>query len=206
MRDRTLVIDTATPACSVALFENRQLLDHRYEEIGRGHAERLVPMIAELPTAGQAARIAVNRGPGSFTGIRIGLAVARSLALVWDSAIETYSTHALMAAMARKAMDEPRPITVAMQGGHGELFIQDFHPDGKESGSIVSVPVDEVADEYSATCYAGTAAKLLADKGNGTHVGPAYPDASCWPLLADTDKSSDFTPLYIRPPDAKRPN
>ncbi len=204
MRDRTLVIDTATSACSVALFENRQLLDRRYEEIGRGHAERLVPMIAQLPAAGQAARIAVNRGPGSFTGIRIGLAVARSLALVWDSEIETYSTHALVAAIARDQMNEPQPITVAMQGGHGELFIQDFRSDGKKNGPIASVPIAEAADEHSAACYAGSAAQMLADKGDGVPVAPTYPDASCWPLLAETDKSSDFTPLYIRPPDAKR--
>ena len=66
---RLLAIDTATEACSAALFENGRLVAGTREVIGRGHAERLVPMIAELPGRGQAERIAVSLGPGSFTEI-----------------------------------------------------------------------------------------------------------------------------------------
>ena len=70
--------------------------------LGRGHAERLVPMIADLPERGRASSIAVARGPGSFTGVRIGLAVARSLAFAWGATPQGYSTMALVAAMARQ--------------------------------------------------------------------------------------------------------
>ncbi|MBC7985373.1 MAG: tRNA (adenosine(37)-N6)-threonylcarbamoyltransferase complex dimerization subunit type 1 TsaB, partial [Sphingomonadaceae bacterium] len=62
-----LVIDTATEACSVALFDGEALVAERHEMVGRGHAERLIPMIAELPGKGRADRILVDCGPGSFT-------------------------------------------------------------------------------------------------------------------------------------------
>jgi tRNA threonylcarbamoyl adenosine modification protein YeaZ len=95
---RTLVIDSATEACSVALFEGGRPVAGNYEVIGRGHAERLVPMIAELPERGRAERVAVSLGPGSFTGVRIGLAAARALGLAWQAKVVGYPTLALVAA------------------------------------------------------------------------------------------------------------
>ena len=82
---RSLAIETATEACSVALFDGDKVVDGRHEVLGRGHAERLVPMIAELPDKGRAQRILVSLGPGSFTGVRIGLAVARALGIAWGA-------------------------------------------------------------------------------------------------------------------------
>ena len=105
---RTLVIDSATEACSVALFEDGALLAGACEVIGRGHAERLVPMIAELPDKGRAERIVVSLGPGSFTGVRIGLAAARALGLAWQAEVLGYPTLALVAAMARAAARRAR--------------------------------------------------------------------------------------------------
>src|SRR3546814_8204244 len=68
----TLVIDTATAACSVALIDDGRAVADRHEIVGRGHAERLLPMIAELPGGGRADEILVDVGPGSFTGTRVG--------------------------------------------------------------------------------------------------------------------------------------
>ena len=82
--DRTLVIETATAACSVALVEAGAVVDRRHEVVGRGHAERLVPMIAELlQDAPTPDAVLVDCGPGSFTGIRVGLAAARAFGLAW---------------------------------------------------------------------------------------------------------------------------
>src|SRR3546814_20944395 len=66
---RHLVIDSASEACSVALLEAGAVVDYRHEVIGRGHAERLVPLIAELAGGGRADVIAAGCGPGRFAGV-----------------------------------------------------------------------------------------------------------------------------------------
>jgi tRNA threonylcarbamoyl adenosine modification protein YeaZ len=84
---RTLAIETAGTACSIALLDNDIIVAERHESVGRGHAERLIPWIAELPGGGRADRIIVGCGPGSFTGVRIGIAAARALGLGWGVAV-----------------------------------------------------------------------------------------------------------------------
>ena len=98
---RTLAVDCATEACSVALFDGARLIAGEYRVLGRGHAEHLMPIIASMPGKGQADRIAVSLGPGSFTGVRIGMAATRALALAWGAEILGYPSLALVAAMAR---------------------------------------------------------------------------------------------------------
>ena len=94
-----LVIDSATAACSAALIDHGGLLiEERHEIVGRGHAERLVPMIAELLSGHRPDAILVDCGPGSFTGIRVGLAAARGLAIGWKVPLSGYSSLALLAA------------------------------------------------------------------------------------------------------------
>lgn len=93
---RRLVIETAGPACSVALFDDAELLACAHERVGRGHAERLLPMIAELaPT--RVDEVLVDRGPGSFTGLRVGLAAAIGLGIGWACPVRGYDALALLA-------------------------------------------------------------------------------------------------------------
>lgn len=200
---RTLAIETATAACSVALLENGALVAERHEIVGRGHAERLVPMIAELPDHGRADLILVDCGPGSFTGVRVGLAAARALALAWGAEVRGYSSLALIAA---RAMEAGEPVAVALTGGHGEIFLQRFsgapmQPLGP-SASLPPAQAGAIAPE--AKVFGSGAAALVAARGWGEAV-EAWPRAADVTLLPEQLAALPPRPLYGRPPDAKLP-
>lgn len=201
--DTVLVIDTATEACSVALFAGDHLLASDYAVLGRGHAERLVPMIAALPGRGRAGSILVNCGPGSFTGVRVGLAAARALSLAWNVPVSGYSTLALIAAMARRGLDMPQAIDVAMTGGHGEFFVQGFAADGKPTSALASLSPDAAAAVCTQMVVAGSMAEaVVAARGFGTALA-LVPDARAAHLLGADMRTLPPDPLYGRGADAK---
>ena len=198
---RTLAIECATEACSVALFDGETVLDSAHKVLGRGHAEQLVPMIAELPGKGEAGRIAVSLGPGSFTGVRIGVATARALGLAWQVPVFGYPTLALVAAMARRS--HPGAVTVGMTGGHGEWFVQDFAADGLPEDKAHSlVPADAAARRNHAVIAGSKAEELTGPDGTALEL---LPDARRFLQLPGTLITSDLAPLYGRPPDARLP-
>lgn len=201
---RTLVIESTTEACSTALFDGTTLVAGTCEIIGRGHAERLVPMIAGLPGKGRADRIVVSLGPGSFTGVRIGLAAARALGLAWKAEVLGYPTLALIAAMARET--HPGPVTVCMTGGHGEWFVQDFGADGLPENRVRSLPPGEAATTDGHRTTAGSKAGELAALARADRVAiDVLPDARRFAWLPDSLLTDDLAPLYGRPPDARLP-
>ena len=201
---RTLVIDSATEACSVALFEGAQLLAGDWRMLGCGHAEQLVPMIAALPDRGRAGRIAVALGPGSFTGVRVGLAAARALAFAWQSDLIGYPTLALVAAMARQQAGA-QGLAVVMTGGHGEWFAESFDAGGASSRPLASLkPADAVAACTEELVAGSQAEALVAARGSGAAL-PVWPDAREFALLPRSALADRVEPLYGRPPDAKLP-
>lgn len=200
---KTLVIDCATEACSVALFDGDDLIAGECRVLGRGHAEALVPMIAALPGKGRADRIAVALGPGSFTGVRVGLAAARALALAWRCALIGYPTLALVAAMARDEAGA-QPCTVAMTGGHGEWFVQPFGADGLPTADLASL-TPEAAAAVSTDLIAGSQAEALVVRRGSGRALPLHPDARSFALLPPALLGAADHPLYGRAPDARLP-
>jgi tRNA threonylcarbamoyl adenosine modification protein YeaZ len=200
---RTLAIETASEACSVALFESAALLAHDHRVIGRGHAEALVPMISALPDKGRADRILVSLGPGSFTGVRIGLATARALGFAWGAEVLGYPTLALVAAQAL-AEHPGAPVTVCVNGGHGEWFVQDFGANGMPVTDAASLTPDAAAARESAGVIVGSrAADLAARLPSPAPLALALlPDARAVPLLPGALLTSALAPIYGRGPDA----
>ncbi len=186
------------------MFEKGKLIDSRIEVLGRGHAERLVPMIAELPDHGRASLIRVSLGPGSFTGTRIGIAAARALGVAWQAKVVGYPTLSLVAAMAREERGNV-PILVAMAGGHGELFVQSFGSGGKPDGPHASMKPGAASTHSDIAVVAGSkAADLVSLRGSGENLA-LLPDAAHTYLLDETVFTEALTPIYGRPPDARLP-
>lgn len=203
---RTLAIETAAEACSVALFEDGKLLAHAHELVGRGHAERLVPMIGELPGRGRAGRVLVDCGPGSFTGVRVGLAAARAFGLAWRAEVAGYSSLALIAATAF-AEPEPAPmLSVAIVGGHGEYFIQRFRKEGVTAITpLQSLRPDEAAALCGADPIAGSGAEAMRAAGASGRALAIHPDARNTALLPPALADLPPSPIYGRAPDARLP-
>ena len=200
---RILAIESATEACSAALFEDNNLIAGLHETIGRGHVERLIPMVAELPDKGRASRVVVSLGPGSFTGVRIGLAASRALGLAWQAEVVGYPTLALVASMAVE--QEAEPVSICMTGGHGEWFAQDFSAEGFPETELASLSPETAARVLRHGRVAGSqASALVALRGYGQAL-PLLPDARCVPLLPRALLTHALSPVYGRPPDARLP-
>lgn len=201
---QTLVIDTATSACSVALFRDADVVASHYEVIKRGHAERLLPLIADLPQQGRADRIKVNVGPGSFTGIRVGVAAARALGLAWGIPVSGYGCPALVAAMARIGNPASTDIDVILTGGHGEFFFQSFDQTGAAQAEPVSLaPQALVLQSRAGIVATDTVGSIDSLLLNRVFID-ILPDASSWHLIS-AGAPLPASPVYCRAPDAKLP-
>ena len=196
-----LAIDTSTAACTVALFAaDGVCVASQGEQIGRGHSERLVPMIAEVVGTHRPATILAGVGPGSFTGIRVGIAAAHGLAIGWGAEVHGLSSLALLAASA--GVDGP--VAAVVDGGHGELFVQMF--DGATLdplSALLNAPPEEAAAAVTGDRAVGPGAeRLIAALGRGTAI-PAWPSAANALRLPAELRTLPPKPLYARAPDAK---
>ena len=199
-----LVIETATAALSVALFDGETLLDHHHEIVGRGHAERLLPVISALLGSRRPHAIAVDCGPGSFTGIRVGLAAAQGLRIAWGLPTHGFSSTALIAAGAET---DDEGCAVALTGGHGEVFVEMFSAPPLRSLSPVRslTPADAALTIHQARVHGSGAAAGVAARGWGEAID-ALPDARDFARLPAELARLPLRPLYGRAPDAKLPS
>jgi tRNA threonylcarbamoyladenosine biosynthesis protein TsaB len=196
-----LAFDTSSAACTAALFDDGgACLGTRDEIIGRGHAERLVPMIAELLDGRTADRILVGVGPGSFTGIRVAIAAAHGLAIGWSAKIEGMCSLALLAA---GATGEGQ-VAAAVAGGHGELFVRQFDAaSGEARSELRNLSPRDAAAFIDAPLVVGSgAAQLVGARGWG-EARDAFPSAANALRLPHSLRSLAPRPVYARAPDAR---
>ncbi len=220
-----LAIDTSEQACSVALVENSRVRDSRTEIIGRGHAERLLPLIAERLAAhnmtyGDLTRIAVTTGPGTFTGLRIGLSVARGLALQGDIPCIGLTGLQVLAAQTMDQLDDGRPVHAMITGRGGQAFLQTFQGrsvDGLPTplGDPIGLDAEDIADRVnkSGGVLAGSGVLLPKEKGlfdplkaqttpdRVSQICPATLGQLAW-SLAPAEYPPE--PTYFRAADAKK--
>ncbi|QNA84524.1 tRNA (adenosine(37)-N6)-threonylcarbamoyltransferase complex dimerization subunit type 1 TsaB [Sphingomonas sp. So64.6b] len=200
---RTLVIETATAACSVALIESGAVIASCHEVVGRGHAERLIPMIAELPDGGRADRILVDCGPGSFTGVRVGIAAARALAFGWQAGVHGFSSLPLIAAAGFAARPERDTLAVVLEGGHGEVFMQLFHAPLAAAGPFGSLQPEAALAALGDHLAIGNGVHWLSALDPALDVTERLPDAADATLLPAEFTNLPARPIYGRAPDAK---
>ena len=196
-----LVIETATPACSIALFDGSRLVRESHAILGRGHAERLIPMIAELVEGMRPDAILVDCGPGSFTGVRVGLAAAHGLAIGWRASLAGFSSTALIAAGAEGA---PSEIGIALQGGHGELFVQSYGGEPLAArDDLRSLGPEDAAAAIPAALVLGSGAEALVRARGYGDWAEALPRAAHAARLPACLRNLAPDPIYGRAPDAK---
>lgn len=195
-----LAIDTSTAACTAALLgEHGELLAGSDEVIGRGHAERLMPMVAELLGGRRPERILVGVGPGSFTGIRVGIAAAHGMAIGWGAEVSGMSSLALLAASAGAG----GPVAAAMAGGHGELFVQQFGAGLEPTSELLNLPPAGAAAAVDSDLIVGPGAAALLEARGWGEARDCWPSAAYAFALPPALRSLPAAPLYARAPDAK---
>lgn len=211
-----LALDTAMAACSVAVWRDGTTLAARREEMARGQAEALVPMIRDVMAEAAVAwadldRVAVTVGPGSFTGLRVGLATARALTVAAGTPVVGVTTTEALAAAVAPASRVGRRVLAAVDSKRADLFLQWFDADLTPLGPPCSEEPEAVRARLAAgpAVVAGDAAALLAPLPETALLVPTVvtPDpavvaalAAARPLPAEPPQA-----LYIRPPDAALP-
>lgn len=189
-----LAIDTCLAACSAALLDGERSWA-RSERLGTGHAERLAPMVAALlaeagARASGLSRVCCTVGPGSFMGARVGISLAKGLALPRGlPTVGITTTEAI-------ALGTPRPVTVLIDARRGQAYAQRF---GAETGELALLPHAAAASLAGGASVRGVGVEAIT----GEPAPDAFPDAGLMARHAERAAPSRLRPLYLRAPDAK---
>jgi len=214
-----LAIDTALEACAAAVLDTGtgKVIASESQAMKRGHAEALMPLIARvmkesgLPFSALD-RIAVTNGPGSFTGLRVGLSAARGIALAANKPVVGITTLSAYAAPVITETGE-QPVISAIDARHDQVYFQVVSGNG---GSLIRPRVAPIADALAASRFGapylvGNAASILAERWPAQVAPPvkvdqhAAPDIVwvAWLGAAVSPNTAPARPYYLRAPDAK---
>ncbi|SDE61166.1 tRNA (adenosine(37)-N6)-threonylcarbamoyltransferase complex dimerization subunit type 1 TsaB [Rhodospira trueperi] len=213
-----LALDTSGRACGVCVWHDGAVLARADRAMEHGHAEALAPMAGQvLADAGLSvqdlAAIAVTVGPGSFTGLRVGLAFSRGLALAAGCPVLGFASTAVLAVMAAPTEPRDAPIAVIVDARRAEVFLHLFDSGALSMGDPVSLPPDRAL-----AMVPNGPVRLFGD-GVGLLPMPLPPGALIAPDAArppDPAALAEFAathpgqagpprPLYVRAPDATLP-
>ena len=214
-----LAIDTALDACAAGVLDTStsKLIAWETQPRKRGHAEALMPLIGRVMNQAAIAftaldRIAVTTGPGSFTGLRVGLSAARGIALAADRPVVGVTTLTAYAAPVVSTNSTP-PVIAAIDARHDQVYFQVVSGDG---GALLSPRVAPIAEALAASRFGaphlvGNAARLLADRWPADAAPPFQVDCQpapditwvAWLGAAVNPETALARPYYLRAPDAK---
>ena len=214
-----LAIDTALESCAAAVLDTEAEIfrARQSQPMKRGHAEALMPMIDEVMKASGLSyaaldRIAVTVGPGSFTGLRVGISAARGLGLAAHRPVIGVTTLAGFAAPLIEAGSEV-PVIAAIDARHGHVYAQVFSGEGTTLIDPAIVPIEDVfrAARFGPAHIVGDAAEMIAKQWPSQFEPPASVNRQAAPdiawvawLGASADPvEAPPRPYYLRAPDAK---
>jgi tRNA threonylcarbamoyladenosine biosynthesis protein TsaB len=214
-----LAIDTALEACAAAVLDTGagKVIASESQAMKRGHAEALMPLIARVMKDSGLAfaavdRIAVTNGPGSFTGLRVGLSAARGLALAAGKPVVGITT---LSAYAAPVVSETleQPVISAIDARHDQVYFQVVSGNGSSLIRPRVAPITEAlaASRFGAPHLVGNAAHILAERWPAQASLPvkveSYPAPDiawvAWLGAAVSPETAPARPYYLRAPDAK---
>jgi tRNA threonylcarbamoyladenosine biosynthesis protein TsaB len=219
---RLLAIDTALAACSAAVLDTAlgRIVASESRPMTRGHAEALMPLVERVMKQsglafGALDRVVATTGPGSFTGLRVGIAAARGFALAAGIPVVGVSTLSAYAAPYLGA-DDKSPVIAAIDARHDNVYLQVFAPGGRTLVAPRLATLSEAvrAASDTAACIVGSAAlAVVAALGEGAPA-PVTVDARGAPDIAwvaqagavAPEASAPPKPQYLRAPDAQPQN
>lgn len=215
-----LAIDTASIYCAVALVHHKSVIARINERMHKGHAEKLIGHIAQVMTQAnmrlhQVERIAVNIGPGSFTGVRVGVSTARALALALEIPAVGVSALEALAAQTTTSANALSAITVVIEAGRDMFYHQNFNEDLTPLGEPGLKTLEDIIEDLpQQTRLTGSAANIIAqhiidNKINKKIVRDqslceAADIVSYAYLAANKQPKGPPCPLYLRNADAKQ--
>lgn len=215
-----LAIDASGAACSVAIWRSGEIAAHLYRPMTRGHAETLVPMVEEtLGAAGIAmsalSAVAVTVGPGSFTGVRAGLAAGHGFALARDLPLVGVDSFDALARAVSPVESTGRVLAVAIDTKRRDLYFKAFDPSGVPLAEACVLKPEDAADRlsYAAVAVTGDGRRTLLpllERHDPLEIPLDAPDARHVAViaaerLAESGLGHPPVPLYLREPEAVVP-